>query len=291
MSYDLYFRPRTGELTESAFNGYFRDRPHYKIEGAQAWYQNEDTGVYFVFERQDSEPQPDDEGEAFPATLNVNYFRPSYFGLEAQPEVTAFVRAFDMTVSDPQLDGMGDGEYVAERFLTGWNKGNEFGYEAILSDRKNREGLASLPTEKLMQAWHWNRNKLALQLELGESKFVPRIMFLRLDGQVVTIAVWPDGIPIAVPEVDYFFVPRKELAPRRFLRKKQDQTVLAYADALAIFEPHQTRLANGTPVLNYLDAPRDVRAFVEALPLDRRPIEGLSADKVLDQELVEKQLR
>jgi hypothetical protein len=34
-----------------------------------------------------------------------------------------------------------------------------------------------------------------------------------------------------------------------------------------------------------------VRAFVEALPLDPRPIEGLSADKVLDQELVEKQLR
>jgi hypothetical protein len=141
MSYDLYFRPRTGELTESAFNAYFRDRPHYKMEGAQAWYQNEDTGVYFLFERQDSEPQPDDEGEAFPATLNVNYFRPSYFGLEAQPEVTAFVRAFDMTVSDPQLDGMGEGEYVAERFLTGWNKGNEFGYEAILRDPKNREGL------------------------------------------------------------------------------------------------------------------------------------------------------
>jgi hypothetical protein len=288
MSYDLFFRPRAGELTDSAFNAYFHDRSHYKVDSSQAWYQNEDTGVYFVFERQDDSQQ--DEGEVFPATLNVNYFRPSYFGLEAEPEVTAFVRAFDMTVSDPQIEGMGDGDYDAERFLTGWNKGNEFGYAAILRDAKNREGLAALPTQKLLQAWRWNRHKLELQLQLGESKFVPRVLFARIDGKAATVAVWPDGIPIAVPDVDYFIVPRKELAPRRFLWRKQDQTLVASADALSILSAYQTRLANGALVLNYLDAPKDVRAFVEGLPIDQRPFEGLSSDKVLDQELVEKHL-
>ncbi len=135
MSYDLYFKPRQGSFTEEGFNLYFRDRPNYKCEGSQAWYGNEDTGIYFVFEFQTArEPEEGDDEvlEYFPVALNINYLRPSYFIVEAEPEVTAFVKHFDLLVSDPQMEGMGVGEYSSEKLLTGWNCGNEFGYTAIL---------------------------------------------------------------------------------------------------------------------------------------------------------------
>jgi hypothetical protein len=286
VSYDLLFKPRAGSFESSRFNEYFSQRPHYKVAGGQAWYENEDTGVYFVFELQNEAEH--EEGEYFPVALNVNYFRPSSFGLEAEPEVKAFVDAFDMTVSDPQTHGMGDGEYSSKLFLSGWNHGNEFGYAAILRDPANRENLISLPTDELLGAWSWNRARNGLQQELGESKFVPRIMFVLIDGQPATAAVWPDGIPIAVPRVNYFFVPRKELAPRRFLRRVEDQTLVSQAQVLPIFSRFAIERPDGILVLNYVNAPREIRAFVEGLPTDKREITGVSADKVLNRELVGK---
>lgn len=287
MSYDLFFKPRTGEITAAAFEGYFRERPHYQIEGGQAWYRNEDTGVYFVFELQD-EGEDEKEGiEPFPVALNVNYFRPSFFGLEAEPEVAAFVGAFDMIVSDPQTHGMGDGEYNGELFLSGWNHGNEFGYSAILRDPANRQ-QATLPSATLTSAWSWNRRRGQLQHELGESKFVPLIMFLSIDGKLTTASVWPDGLPIAVPDVECFVVTRQELAPRRFLKRVPDRVMVPRHELLPVFTRHGDTRSDGSIVLNYLNAPKEVRTFVEGLPRDQRQIQAAPADSVLDRELFER---
>lgn len=286
MSYDLFFKPRAGSFESSRFNEYFSQRTHYKVDGTQAWYENEDTGVYFVFELQ--EEAEHEEGEYFPVALNVNYFRPSPFGMEAEPEVKAFVDTFDMTVSDPQTHGMGDGEYSSELFLSGWNHGNEFGYAAILRDPANRDNLISLPTADLTSAWSWNFARHALQDVLGESKFVPRVMYMLIDGQPATAAVWPDGIPIAVPRVDYFLVPREELAPRRFLRRAKDQALVSQEQVLPIFRRFSTTRPDETLVLNYVNAPREIRTFVEGLPRNGREITGVAADKVLNRELVAK---
>ena len=286
MSYDLFFKPRAGSFDSNRFSEYFSQRTHYKVAGTQAWYENEDTGVYFAFELQDEAEH--EEGEYFPVALNLNYFRPSPFGLEAEPEVKAFVDAFDMTVSDPQTHGMGDGEYSSELFLSGWNHGNEFGYAAILRDPANRENLISLPTADLISAWSWNCARNDLQRVLGESKFVPRIMFILIDGQPATAAVWPDGIPIAVPCVDYFLVPRKELAPRRFLRRAEDQVLVSQEQVLPIFRRFSSARPDGILVLNYVNVPREIRAFVEGLPSNEREITGVTADKMLNRELVAK---
>jgi hypothetical protein len=78
MSHDLFLRPRAPRLvTEKDFTEYFAQRARYKITGSQAWYENEDTGVYFVFELRD-EVDREEEGEWFPIVMNVNYFRPSF---------------------------------------------------------------------------------------------------------------------------------------------------------------------------------------------------------------------
>jgi hypothetical protein len=93
VSYDLYFEPRSGALDLHEIAAYFSSRPNYEVNPTQAWYQNEETGVYFVFEMQSRE---ETEGtEYYPVALNINYFRPSYFIEEAEPEITAFIRMFD----------------------------------------------------------------------------------------------------------------------------------------------------------------------------------------------------
>lgn len=290
MSYDLYFKPRNGSFTEEKFFAYFRGKPNYKCEGSQAWYGNEDTGVYFVFELQAELPSEDNDNEPlahFPVALNINYLRPSYFIFEAETEVTAFVKHFDLLVSDPQMEGMGDGEYNAEKLLSGWNCGNKFGYSSILGDENNRSGLSHLPTEQLHRAWRWNLSRAQVQTRVGESKYVPCVMFINLGGLTVTAAIWPDGIPVVIMPVDYLCVPRKELAPKKFFRKKEDTTFVAWAKALPVLIENGTQNEDGSISLNYMTAPPDVVKFVQSLPTESRAVTRLSADRVLDREIYE----
>ena len=99
MSYDLYFRSRSPgtRFSSEDFEAYFQPRHWYEVKNSQAWYRNNDSGVYFVFEYNDpdtdSETGAEHETESglFPVSFNMNYFRPHPFGLEAEPEVAAFV--------------------------------------------------------------------------------------------------------------------------------------------------------------------------------------------------------
>ena len=150
MSYDLYFKPRSGELSQDRFLRYFQNRPLYVVQNQQAWYQDEDTGVYFSFEmRAPDEGEEDDPAAAYPVSFNMNFFRPSFFALEAEPELSRVVSDLDLVVLDPQNDGMGEGNFDPARFVSGWRKGNEFGYSAILREPSGQTNIVSMPTDKL----------------------------------------------------------------------------------------------------------------------------------------------
>jgi len=293
MSYDLFFKPQETSLSLTDFHRYFRERPRFTFEGVQACYHNEDTGVYFTFEFKPEQRLEDgDDGEFFPVAFNINYFRPSYFALEAEPEVAAFVRYFGLLVHDPQAHGMGTGKYDTEKFLSGWHHGNQFGYSAILQDEENRKGISHLPTDQLHDAWRWNLSIPGRQSRAGESKFVPRVIFLNLGDSTMTVtaAVWPDGIPVVVTKVDYLYIPRDDLAPRKMFRKQKDRTFVPWEIALPILLKHGVQNEHGTVTLNYVKTPRALAKFVRSLPADSRPITILSADKVLDRELYERSI-
>ena len=73
MSYDLYFRTRSGTLPAERFEAYFTGRPNYKYEARQAVYENSDTDVYFLFEQSDgSQADEDSDSEAFAAAFNID---------------------------------------------------------------------------------------------------------------------------------------------------------------------------------------------------------------------------
>ncbi len=202
MSYDLFLRARGGApLDRDAFERFFRARRRYRVEAGHAQYENDDTGVYFSFDH-------DAHGTV---AFNLNDFRPHVFALEAEPELAAFVAAFDPAVEDPQVDGMGEGPYSAEGFLRGWSAGNRVAHRAFLEHGGDRSGLLTLPAATIERHWRWNLARAELSAELGDAVFVPKIRYFREHGRCVASVMWGDAVPIALPEVDRVVLVRDEL--------------------------------------------------------------------------------
>ena len=295
MSYDLYFRTSGGTpFTREQFSEYFTKRLNYQVTNNQAWYGNQDTGVYFLFEYQSDPPDPaEPEAVHAPVMFNLNYYRPHIFGLEAEPEVAAFIRHFNLLIEDTQTQGMGSGEYSRGGFLRGWNHGNEVGYRAVLTSEKAPSEVYTLPTRAIEGYWRWNITRNAFQRELGDGVFVPRVMFAITSGcsQVKSFAAWTDAIPIMLPKVDLIVAPRAELAPTHWFRKKQDMALFQWGDiepVLKDFPLEERSLAYYR--LDYRTAPPSViRLFKAAQPISEKPT-GVAIDSILNAELVQKHL-
>jgi len=290
VSYDLFFRSRRSTpLSRKDFEGYFNKRNHYKVENKQAWYFNEDTEVYFGFDFVDSnqESGADESSSYRPVVFNMNYFRPHAFGLEAEPEVAAFVAHFDLTVSDPQTSGMGDGDYTKDGFLRGWNAGNEFGYLAITTHDSSQQYLA-LPASIIDVLWQWNYRRDERQNALGQTVFVPRILFLEHEGKVKTTVAWGDGIPILLPEVDVVIVPRQTLAPRRWLKSVQDIVVFSWTELARILRGYQCDQREILAFrLFYDQIPYEIEKLIrDKSPPDEKP-RIVTFDQILDHETLE----
>lgn len=281
MSYDLYLKPKNGAFSADDLVRYFSGRKHYTVEDGQAWYSNEDTGVYFVFEM--NEPDEDDQGGGhYPVLFNMNFFRPSYFVNEAEPELSSFVAQFEMEADDPQNEGMGCGDYDREKFVSGWLHGNDFGYRALLGENPEVE---TLPADTLRRMWAWNFNRAALQDSITDDVFVPRIVLASHKGATVTACVWPDAIPTLVPEVDILLIGRQSLAPRRLFRRKEDLAIAPWPQFLPLFEKYKTRMLDGAWYLHYGAPPAEVRAAVKQLePSPQDELTLLAYDQVLDRE-------
>jgi len=281
MSYDLIFQTRGAPLDSAEVAEYFASRPNYRCEPPEFNYGNAETGVYFQFAFEDA---PDEPGQC---VFHMNYFRPSYFVLEAEPEVTEFVKRFDLTVVDVQLDGMGEGEYRPEKLHTGWNKGNEFGYQAILTNPEFDANVASLPSEVLQDAWRWNFARSLIQSQLGQYVFVPKVVFGRVNGKPATVSVWPDGLPIATAPVDYFIVARDELAPRRLLMRRKDHVIVPWEQVWPWIQKYRAP-DEKLLVMKYDRHPDDLKKFIQELPAVAPVFEPIRPDEMLDTELVEK---
>jgi hypothetical protein len=86
-------------------------------------------------------------------------------------------------------------------------------------------------------------------------------------------------------------VQRAELAPTKFFRKQDDMVFVPWDTVLPILRKHGSPGPDGSYSLPWVEPPAEVVKFVKSLPKDPRTVEGISADNVLDRELVEKALR
>jgi hypothetical protein len=287
MSHDLYFtKPR---ITKDQFAEYFRSRQNYEVSDQQAIYQNEDTGVYFVIDY--NEPcDSDPEAIASSATLNLNYYRPHVFALEAVGEIASFIDHFGFSIHDPQNEGMGDGPFSTDGFLKSWNHGNEFGYSAILRGENAPDKVWTLPSSRLESIWRWNLNKSSVQDSFAEDRFVPRIFFMVIQGRVASVAVWPDAISELVPEADFLIIGRDELAPKSlFVGKKKDQILVSFAQVQGHLAAYETgEFSVPSYKLPAPQVPETLRKFIRDMKHTGITGEVIPCDQVLNEEIVAK---
>lgn len=217
--------------------------------------------------------------------MEINYFRPRFFGVEAETEITALIAAFQPKIEDPQMQGMGTGPYSPEGFLRGWNAGNEFAVKAILSQEQTAR-LAYLPRVQLHDSWAWNYSRALRQARAGEAQFIPMVMFFAIDGEICTGAVWPEGLPAFLPRVDMLIVGREGRDAAGHPRQVFCLAPWHVVADLLIEEGFAEQEAGFD--LNYDAAPQRILDFVASLPeADSDTMVNLSADEVLDADLVQ----
>lgn len=281
MSYELHLKSRRGNFTEAQLNEYFSKRLNYTFENRRARYADRDTGVYFGFAM--SEDEPGGPGTASFVVFSLNFYRPSYFAQEADPELSTFARTFDCVVLDPQIDTAR--EYQGDRFVSSWSRGNEVACRSLLQLPDVRQGQLTLPAARLQAIWQWNYARTVLQQDIGPDRFVPRISLMAVPGGVASMVVWTDGVPMFFPWVDLVIVYRQELA-----RATPDFALMSSQEAVALLRPYLTEHGGGAHSIDYDQAPEPIMKAIRSLTaLPERP-QLVAMDLVLDRELVERAL-
>lgn len=271
MSYDLMFSAGNGKkLDKKSFKAYFGKRRNYELGKGQAIYQNEDTGVYFIFD------EPDDGVVAF----NLNYFRPHVFGLEAAAELEAFAEAFAAVVGDPQGEMEDQGPFSREAFLRGWNAGNQFAYRAMLKEQT--EPVRTWASQRIGQVWEWNYLRAAEQERVGENVFVPAIFILESASEILSVAIWPPGCAILLPFVDAVLVPLAQDG-----KESEELALVRWDEVQPVVEAYQEQSA-GLPrySLVFEDWPTELAEFLTRERTAMQGTNGISTDQLLDEELV-----
>ncbi len=280
MSYDLSFVPEEGEqLSQLNFETFFDGRPNYRLQGNRAYYENEDTGVYFDFSFYETE-----------IAFNVNYFRPHVFALEAALELEDFNEIFRLPVEDPQ--GFMEGRYSRDAFLEGWRSGNEGAFQVILS--RHPGSYYTLPGEQIEAFWRWNYHRGALQNRIGDRIFVPVVLFVDYDGEVASVAVWTDGIATALPIVDYLFIVRYHLSPspRMIGEEEPDLALAAWEDLKPALMDFAYRSDPADHILlDYEETPGTLSELIRSLPAFDVQLSRIPLEKILEEELVAKHLK
>ncbi|MGH6860806.1 MAG: hypothetical protein ACRECY_11145, partial [Phyllobacterium sp.] len=261
MSYDLFlnFDPPV-KLVD--FRNFFLARQNYNLSESEIHYQNEKTGVYFII-HMERRKHFLSGGRVSQAHFVINYFRPSFFGVEAEGEITALANAFCNHIDDPQLNGMGKGPYTPEGFLGGWNAGNAFTIGAILSKQEDLQPPC-LPSAQLHESWDWNRTQPSRQARAGDNQFVPRILYITIGGRAHTAIAWSEGMPAILPKVDFVLVGRQAA-------EANGNSSYAFGRATwqevtdLLTEAGCSRDAEGFDV-NYAEVPAKIASFLATIP-------------------------
>lgn len=277
MSYSLELSFEPGVRRQRILE-YFAGRKYFSVLKDTALYENPDTGVNFWVHLRYSRDALLRK-TVVSAEFEVNYYRPSDFGIEAERELSALVAAFQPRIHDGQINGMGEGPYSAKGFLDGWNFGNRFAIRSILSRDPDRE-VPSMPGDALRAVWAWNDRRATRREKIGRHCFVPEITIFRIEGHLRRVAVWPRALPILLPRVDSVLVGREVSGQFRY-GLAQWPEILDVAGR-AGFDTTQDPLD-----LEYFVTPAPIADWVTNMPLiDHDALEPLAPYQILDEELV-----
>ncbi len=290
MIYELFFKAVDRDITLEMFQNYFDGLANYRVEGAQAFYDNKDTGVFFVFKylHEDEIGKPDLRSEGgYQISLMVDYCVPAFFITEALYEVEAIINNMKLSMYDPQPEGVGGNGYDPEIMFESWICQNEEAIRqwAVESARNgdNDEPVVA-PYDWFHKVWLWNYNKLQMQHKLGDNIYVPAIKLLT-DGKIVKVGIiWPDGKPIAMPKVDLVIISRSTNDA-----KSSDHCVVSYDDIRCFVDKYTSYIEGDAYILSYDSTPDDILDFVESVKPEK-DFRFIDMDEILEEEIVEEAL-
>ena len=282
MSYSLHLKFRK-PVKWSRIVEYMEGRRTCSSNKKTIFCNNEGTGVCFSIHNESKKIWP------FQDTIRdiefeLNYFRPGYFGIEAEIELSALITVFEPEIEDPQIGGMGQGPYSREGFLNGWNLGNEFAIRAVLSQPPDHK-IWSLPQSKLHAVWRWNYSKDDRVARAGEDQFVPRIGLCAIEDRPSLVAVWPIGMSILLPAVDYVLVGQEVAGERRF-------GLSPWPDVIDIMERAGLDTGRNPLDIRYSRTPDLIEKWAAQIPqIDPQTLFRLSADEVIESETLDAAIR
>jgi hypothetical protein len=238
MSYDLFFLKQKGsEIPDERISNYLSDNLVPANEGNTQWFfVNEDTEVYFLFEYSKPEEEIEQDDEISPITnfdytnftFNINYMRPSFFGLEAFRFVEQFCNDLNLFVMNPDSET----PFIPKRqeLFDSWNETNQWASKNHFNETQN----CYLSEDECSKIWEYNSNRKALQTRLGDGYFVPKIFFFKtkLENKPVTLTIWTEHIPLVLPATDYILLTRKF---RKYFRIVKDTVLVSRTTLLSEF--------------------------------------------------------
>lgn len=237
MSYDLYFfKRKENKLTELEVANYLSTNLVAEQNG-QWIFQNNDTEVYFIFEK--NETEIDEEEIEFEEnyedfdSLNfmfvLNFLRPSFFGIEAFEFIEKMISDLDIYISNPQSNKEIPYKPKKEDLFENWNSTN-----LNSSSQHFAEQNSYLETEKSNEIWKYNFRRNQIQDKLGGNYFVPKMFFFKTksENKVITVSSWTEHIPNVFPPADYFLLTKVQ---KKLFRTVQENVLLSRENLLNRF--------------------------------------------------------
>lgn len=240
MSYDLFFYKQKGtEISTDKISKYLSDNLVSANEGNTQWfYENEDTEVYFSFDyneldeniEEDEEIEPIENFDDTNFTFNLNFMRPSFFGLEAFKFVEQFCNDLNLFVLNPQSNSEQPYKPTIQEQFDTWNKTNLWASKDHFKEMQS----CYLSEEDCNKVWEYNSNRQNLQQKLGEGYFVPKIFFFKTKqtNEPFTLTIWTEHIPVVLPTTDYILLTRQY---KKFFRTIKDTVLVSRATLLNAF--------------------------------------------------------
>jgi hypothetical protein len=240
MSYDLFFYKLKGsEISTEKISKYLTDNLVQPNEGNNQWfYENEDTEVYFSFDLNESngDLEPNEEPELIEKfedtnfTFNLNFMRPSFFGLEAFQFVEQFCRDLNLYVLNPQGENEQPYKPTQIEQFDNWNRTNLWASK----DHFKELECSYMSENETNKVWQYNLNRKKIQEELGGEYFVPKIFFFKTKqgNQPFTLTIWTEYIPIVLPDTDYILLTRQY---KKLFRTVKDTVLISRKTLLDSF--------------------------------------------------------
>jgi len=240
MSFDLYFfKHKDSQLTEQEVAKYLSNNISANIrEHKKAWsYENPNTGTYFNVEWSQENSHPEDLESSgnfenfidLNFSFNINFFRPTFFGLEIFPIIDTLVEKLDLYVLNPQDLKLDDypNKYKKGDLLQSWISSNN----QVSTGPHEGFNLEYMPIEKSNYLWWYQFHKTDFEISITEDIYIPNLFVIKSyeDNLLYTACAWTTHLPILLPAVDYLIIQKKY---RKLFRNIEESGIVPYKIAM-----------------------------------------------------------